>query len=148
MGQRIRHSSLHLNEQAHRSLRAKSQCLVTQRCLVQLSFMNHDARDGVRPLTEELASHAMSPIGCVGINLAIQDAVAAANVLAGPLRKGAVSVDHLTELQRRRMFPTRLTQEFQVMMQKQLVARVLATSEGEAPAASAVDTSFEIPESD
>ena len=75
------------------------------------------------------AAHAMSPIGGVGINLAIQDAVATANILAGPLRKGVVTTDHLAEVQRRRMLPTRLTQGFQVMIQKKLIARVLATSE-------------------
>lgn len=75
------------------------------------------------------AAHAMSPIGGVGINLAIQDAVATANILAGPLRKGVVTTDHLAGVQRRRMFPTRLTQGFQVMIQKRLIARVLATSE-------------------
>jgi 2-polyprenyl-6-methoxyphenol hydroxylase-like FAD-dependent oxidoreductase len=75
------------------------------------------------------AAHAMSPIGGVGINLAIQDAVAAANILAQPLRKGVVSTGHLAEVQRRRMLPTRLTQGFQVIIQKRLIARVLATSE-------------------
>ena len=56
------------------------------------------------------AAHAMSPIGGVGVNLAIQDAVAAANRLAAPLRAGAVSDDDLAAVQRRRMFPTRVTQ--------------------------------------
>ena len=75
------------------------------------------------------AAHAMSPVGGVGINLAIQDAVAAANILAGPLREGPVNAGDLAKVQRRRMVPTRLTQAFQVMIQKQLIARVLATSE-------------------
>ena len=75
------------------------------------------------------AAHAMSPIAGVGINLAIQDAVAAANILAGPFREGAVSVDHLARVQKRRTLPTRLTQGFQVMIQKQIVARVLGSSE-------------------
>jgi 2-polyprenyl-6-methoxyphenol hydroxylase-like FAD-dependent oxidoreductase len=66
------------------------------------------------------AAHAMSPIGGVGINLAIQDAVAAANILAEPLRKGTVSLDHLASVQRRRSFPTRLTQRMQGILQKQL----------------------------
>ena len=66
------------------------------------------------------AAHAMSPIGGVGINLAIQDAVAAANVLAEPLRKGTVSSDHLAKIQRRRSFPTRLTQRMQAIIQKQV----------------------------
>jgi 2-polyprenyl-6-methoxyphenol hydroxylase-like FAD-dependent oxidoreductase len=75
------------------------------------------------------AAHAMSPIGGIGINLAIQDAVATANILAGPLRGGALTADHLAAVQRRRAFATRLTQGFQAIIQKQLVARVLATSD-------------------
>jgi 2-polyprenyl-6-methoxyphenol hydroxylase-like FAD-dependent oxidoreductase len=66
------------------------------------------------------AAHAMSPVGGVGINLAIQDAVAAANLLAEPLRRGAVSGDHLARIQRRRSFPTRLTQRMQAIIQKQV----------------------------
>jgi len=66
------------------------------------------------------AAHAMSPIGGVGINLAIQDAVAAANILAEPLRKGAVSGDDLAKIQRRRSFPTRLTHRMQAIIQKQV----------------------------
>lgn len=66
------------------------------------------------------AAHAMSPIGGVGINLAIQDAVAAANTLAEPLRKGTVDLDHLANVQRRRSFPTRATQRVQGILQKQL----------------------------
>ncbi len=66
------------------------------------------------------AAHAMSPIGGIGINLAIQDAVAAANVLAGPLREGAVSAEHLAKIQRRRAFPTRLTQRLQELMRKEV----------------------------
>ena len=66
------------------------------------------------------AAHAISPVGGVGINLAIQDAVAAANILAEPLRKGVVRSDHLAKIQRRRAFPTRLTQRMQGLIQKQL----------------------------
>src|SRR5215510_4343459 len=66
------------------------------------------------------AAHAMSPVGGVGINLAIQDAVAAANILAEPLRKGVVTGDHLARIQRRRSFPTRLTQRMQGIIQKQI----------------------------
>jgi 2-polyprenyl-6-methoxyphenol hydroxylase-like FAD-dependent oxidoreductase len=75
------------------------------------------------------AAHAMSPIGGVGINLAIQDAVAAANVLAVPLREGKLTLEHLAAVQRRRDWPTRMTQRFQLMIQKQLIARVLAAEE-------------------
>jgi 2-polyprenyl-6-methoxyphenol hydroxylase-like FAD-dependent oxidoreductase len=70
----------------------------------------------------------MSPIGGVGINLAIQDAVAAANRLVEPLRRGGVTVECLAEIQKRRMFPARLTQKFQMLIQKHMIARVLATS--------------------
>jgi 2-polyprenyl-6-methoxyphenol hydroxylase-like FAD-dependent oxidoreductase len=56
------------------------------------------------------AAHAMSPIGGVGINLAIQDAVAAANILAGPLQTRSVTIEHLGQVQRRREWPTRVTQ--------------------------------------
>ncbi len=72
------------------------------------------------------AAHAMSPIGGVGINLAIQDAVAAANVLAWPLLQGAVAADDLSAVQRRREFPTRATQGLQVFVQNRLISRVLA----------------------
>ena len=72
------------------------------------------------------AAHAMSPIGGVGINLAIQDAVAAANVLAMPLREGKLTLEHLAAVQKRRDWPTRMTQRFQLMIQKQLIARALS----------------------
>jgi 2-polyprenyl-6-methoxyphenol hydroxylase-like FAD-dependent oxidoreductase len=67
------------------------------------------------------SAHAMSPIGGVGINLAIQDAVAAANILAGPLAKGAVTDEGLRDVQRRREFPTRVTQGFQVFAHKRFI---------------------------
>jgi 2-polyprenyl-6-methoxyphenol hydroxylase-like FAD-dependent oxidoreductase len=65
------------------------------------------------------AAHAMSPAGGVGINLAIQDAVAAANLLAQPLREGRVSEELLAQVQRRREFPTRATQKLQVLAHQQ-----------------------------
>jgi 2-polyprenyl-6-methoxyphenol hydroxylase-like FAD-dependent oxidoreductase len=71
------------------------------------------------------AAHAMSPVGGVGINLAIQDAVAAANILAKPLREGAVSLRDLAKIQRRRAFPTRLTQGVQALIQKRIAGRGL-----------------------
>jgi 2-polyprenyl-6-methoxyphenol hydroxylase-like FAD-dependent oxidoreductase len=77
------------------------------------------------------AAHAMSPIGGVGINLAIQDAVATANLLVGPLRAGCIADNHLAAVQRRRAFATRVTQAFQIIIQKQLVQRVLASSNRE-----------------
>jgi 2-polyprenyl-6-methoxyphenol hydroxylase-like FAD-dependent oxidoreductase len=74
------------------------------------------------------AAHAMSPIGGIGINLAVQDAVAAANILAGPLRRGPATVDQLRAVQRRRALPTRLTQGAQVLIQNRVIRRVLADS--------------------
>jgi 2-polyprenyl-6-methoxyphenol hydroxylase-like FAD-dependent oxidoreductase len=72
------------------------------------------------------AAHAMSPIGGVGINLAIQDSVAAANILAEPLRAGAVTLDDLARVQKRREWPTRVTQAFQRTIQNRVVGPVLA----------------------
>src|SRR5437667_233231 len=72
------------------------------------------------------AAHAMSPVGGIGINLAIQDAVAAANLLAAPLRQGQVSADDLRAVQRRRELPTRLTQRLQVFIQDRVLNRILA----------------------
>jgi 2-polyprenyl-6-methoxyphenol hydroxylase-like FAD-dependent oxidoreductase len=79
------------------------------------------------------AAHAMSPVGGVGINLAIQDAVAAANILAAPLRAGTVTSTHLEKVQRRRMLPTRLTQRLQVIVQKRVITRLLLRAEPLAP---------------
>jgi 2-polyprenyl-6-methoxyphenol hydroxylase-like FAD-dependent oxidoreductase len=71
------------------------------------------------------AAHAMSPVGGVGINLAIQDAVAAANVLFKALVEGQVTVSHLRQIQRRRELPTSITQWLQVTVQRRIIARVL-----------------------
>jgi 2-polyprenyl-6-methoxyphenol hydroxylase-like FAD-dependent oxidoreductase len=75
------------------------------------------------------AAHAMSPVGGVGINLAIQDAVATANILAAKLNAGSVSDDDLAAVQRRREFPTRATQRLQVAIQNGVIRRVLASSQ-------------------
>jgi len=72
------------------------------------------------------AAHAMSPVGGIGINLAIQDAVAAANVLFQPLREGQLAIDHLRRVQKRRGWPTRVTQGLQVAVQRRIIARVLS----------------------
>jgi len=72
------------------------------------------------------AAHAMSPIGGVGINLAIQDAVAAGNILAEPLRNGGITEADLRQVQERRLLPTRLTQALQVAAQNFLTRKVLA----------------------
>ena len=71
------------------------------------------------------AAHAMSPIGGVGINLAIQDAVAAANILWKPLKDGTLSTFDLAKVQHRRTFPTRVTQRLQVLAQNRVVQPVL-----------------------
>ncbi|MDH4093476.1 MAG: FAD-dependent oxidoreductase [Betaproteobacteria bacterium] len=73
------------------------------------------------------AAHAMSPIGGVGINLAIQDAVATANFLAQPLQRGAPTDGELAAVQRRRDFPTRMTQRMQLFLQANVLGRVLAS---------------------
>jgi 2-polyprenyl-6-methoxyphenol hydroxylase-like FAD-dependent oxidoreductase len=72
------------------------------------------------------AAHAMSPAGGVGINLAIQDAVAAANILAEPLLSHSIGVEDLRRVQRRRMFPTRATQAVQVALQNRVIDPLLA----------------------
>jgi 2-polyprenyl-6-methoxyphenol hydroxylase-like FAD-dependent oxidoreductase len=79
------------------------------------------------------AAHAMSPIGGVGINLAIQDAVAAANILAAPLREGRVTADLLEAVQRRRALPMRLIQWLQVQIQNNVLSAVLASTERPKP---------------
>ena len=78
------------------------------------------------------AAHAMSPIGGVGINLAIQDAVAA-NLLAQPLRSGAPSSAELARVQRRRELPTRLTQSAQLRIQERFVGPTLSGTTSAAP---------------
>ncbi len=72
------------------------------------------------------AAHAMSPIGGVGINMAVQDAVAAANRLAAPLKAGTVTDDDLHAIEERRTLPVRFTQWLQLTIQKRLISRVLA----------------------
>jgi 2-polyprenyl-6-methoxyphenol hydroxylase-like FAD-dependent oxidoreductase len=74
------------------------------------------------------AAHAMSPIGGIGINLAVQDAVAAANELAGPLARGEDIDPLLKRVQERRMFPTRVIQGAQKLAQDRVIGRVLQSS--------------------
>jgi len=71
------------------------------------------------------AAHAMSPIGGVGINLAIQDAVAAANLLWKPLKERTLNIEDLEKVQKRREFPTRMTQKLQIFLQNRFVSRIL-----------------------
>ena len=75
------------------------------------------------------AAHVMSPVGGVGINYAIQDAVETANVLTAPLLAGKVSDRDLAEVQKRREFPTRVIQWMQALMQQRLVASVLQSQQ-------------------
>jgi len=72
------------------------------------------------------AAHAMSPVGGVGINLAIQDAVAASNLLAAPLRADRLTTEDLLLVQLRREWPTRVTQRFQIFVQNRVIRRVLS----------------------
>lgn len=75
------------------------------------------------------AAHVMSPIGGVGINYAVQDAVAAANVLSESLKAGQVRTSHLAKVQREREWPTRIIQGFQNLMQRNIIASVLASDQ-------------------
>jgi 2-polyprenyl-6-methoxyphenol hydroxylase-like FAD-dependent oxidoreductase len=79
------------------------------------------------------AAHAMSPVGGVGINLAIQDAVAASNLLWEPLRRRRLTLRNLEAVQERRMFPTRATQWLQVQIQNNFLKRVLASRSAPRP---------------
>ena len=87
---------------------------------VQVNRLTRWYRDGLLCIGD--AAHAMSPVGGVGINLAIQDAVAAANVLC----RGEFGEEQLAAVQRRREFPTRVTQALQVIVQNRVLARFLA----------------------
>ena len=80
------------------------------------------------------AAHAMSPIGGVGINLAIQDAVAAANILWQALRERSVTVELLAKVQARREWPTKMMQAVQIFMQKRVISNVLDHDRAPAPA--------------
>lgn len=91
--------------------------------VVKVDRLRRWYRDGLLCIGD--AAHAMSPVGDVGINLAIQDAVAAANILAPHLLEGTVSVDVLARVQQRRQFPTRTTQRLQVLAQNRVIGKVL-----------------------
>jgi 2-polyprenyl-6-methoxyphenol hydroxylase-like FAD-dependent oxidoreductase len=94
---------------------------------VQVNRLRRWYREGLLCIGD--AAHAMSPVGGIGINLAIQDAVAAANVL----RSGDFGLRSLEAVQARRQLPTRLTQGFQVLVQNLILKRVLADEAGGAP---------------
>jgi 2-polyprenyl-6-methoxyphenol hydroxylase-like FAD-dependent oxidoreductase len=90
---------------------------------VQVSRMPRWYRDGLLCIGD--AAHAMSPVGGVGINLAIQDAVAASNLLATALREKRLRTDDLDAVQRRRDWPARVTQRAQIAIHNELLAPVL-----------------------
>jgi 2-polyprenyl-6-methoxyphenol hydroxylase-like FAD-dependent oxidoreductase len=98
---------------------------------VQINRMPQWSRPGLLCIGD--AAHAMSPVGGVGINLAIQDAVAASNLLAQPLREGRLTAEHLAAVQRRRDWPARVTQRAQVAIHNEVLSPILARSD--APAA-------------
>jgi 2-polyprenyl-6-methoxyphenol hydroxylase-like FAD-dependent oxidoreductase len=77
------------------------------------------------------AAHAMSPVGGVGVNLAVQDAVATANLLAAKLAKGCPSEAELDAVRKRREFPVRMTQRMQVVVQNNIIS--VALKPGDAP---------------
>ena len=91
---------------------------------VQISRMPRWWREGLLCIGD--AAHAMSPVGGVGINLAIQDAVAASNLLAAALREQRLTTDDLAAVQARRDWPARVTQRAQIAIQNEVLAPVLA----------------------
>ena len=91
--------------------------------MVQVDRLRQWYRPGLLCIGD--AAHAMSPVGGVGINLAIQDAVATANLLAAPLRDGPVTPEDLRRVQERREWPIRMTQRVQLAIQNRVIRRVL-----------------------
>ena len=92
---------------------------------VQIDHLRSWYRPGLLCIGD--AAHAMSPVGGVGINLAIQDAVAAANALAKPLLEGSVGIRHLRSVQRRREIPTRAIQMFQTLAHRRVFAPAVSS---------------------
>ncbi|OBG70731.1 hypothetical protein A9X05_28975 [Mycobacterium sp. E3298] len=98
---------------------------------VQLNRLRRWYADGVLLIGD--AAHAMSPVGGIGINLAVADAVAAARILAGPLRTGRVPVWRLARVQARRWLPTALLQAAQRGIHANVIAAAVARNEDRAP---------------
>jgi 2-polyprenyl-6-methoxyphenol hydroxylase-like FAD-dependent oxidoreductase len=99
--------------------------------MVQVDRLRQWYRPGLLCIGD--AAHAMSPVGGVGINLAIQDAVATANLLAVPLRDGPVTTEDLRKVQQRREWPTRMTQRVQLAIQNRVIRRVLSNRDRFSP---------------
>jgi len=98
---------------------------------VQIDMLERWHRDGLLCIGD--AAHAMSPVGGVGINLAIQDAVATANIVSEELARGRVREETLAAVERRRTFPTRVIQNIQVFVQDRVITRVLRGTDGADP---------------
>jgi 2-polyprenyl-6-methoxyphenol hydroxylase-like FAD-dependent oxidoreductase len=93
---------------------------------VQVNRLREWAKKGLLCIGD--AAHAMSPVGGVGINLAVQDAVATANLLAQPLLAGAPTLEQLQAIQSRREWPTKMTQSVQIFIQNKILARSLGST--------------------
>lgn len=98
---------------------------------VQVDRLREWWRPGVLCIGD--AAHAMSPVGGVGINLAIQDAVAAANRLAAPLNEDRLTLEDLRAVQIRREWPTKMTQQAQLLIQNRVIKQVLSASDRLSP---------------
>jgi 2-polyprenyl-6-methoxyphenol hydroxylase-like FAD-dependent oxidoreductase len=98
---------------------------------VQLNRLRRWYTDGLLLIGD--AAHAMSPVGGVGINLAVADAVAAAAILAGPLRAGTVSTRQLARVQVRRWLPAALIQSVQRLIHSRVIAVAVSASQAEPP---------------
>jgi 2-polyprenyl-6-methoxyphenol hydroxylase-like FAD-dependent oxidoreductase len=98
---------------------------------VQLNRLRRWYADGLLLLGD--AAHAMSPVGGVGINLAVADAVAAAGILAGPLRTGTLSTRHLARVQVRRWLPAVLIQSVQRVVHARVIAVAVSSNKTTKP---------------
>jgi 2-polyprenyl-6-methoxyphenol hydroxylase-like FAD-dependent oxidoreductase len=92
---------------------------------VALDRLEHWSKPGLLAIGD--AAHAMSPIGGVGINLAIQDAVATANILAAPIKAGRNVDNLLVKVEQRRLLPTRIIQALQKLAQDNVIGRLIAS---------------------